>query len=172
MLCTLPPPTSCGTPGRSPFRFLSGLLTSTVLAGLLSAPVGLAQESSSGGDAEAEEPEQELVNPAPPRAEGEGPFERLILRGATLVDGTGSPPIGPVDIVIEGNRIAEVKIVGAPRLAIDEEKRPKDATKEIDLTGHWVMPGIIDLHVHTGYSQDAMLVAPCFGDQHLYRLVL
>ncbi|REK08594.1 MAG: amidohydrolase [Acidobacteria bacterium] len=104
-------------------------------------------DASSGDDEEEEE-----VTPAPPRpaGEGEGPFERLILRGATLVDGTGSPPIGPVDIVIEGNRIAEVKTVGAPKVAIDEKKRPKDATKEIDLTGHWVMPGIVDLHVHTG----------------------
>jgi hypothetical protein len=42
--------------------------------------------------------------PAPPRRadEGEGPFERLIIRGATLIDGTGAPPVGPMDIVIEG----------------------------------------------------------------------
>ena len=51
---------------------------------------------------------------APPRAEGEGPFTRLILRGVTLVDGTGSPPLGPVDIVIEKNRIAEIVPVGSP----------------------------------------------------------
>ena len=30
-----------------------------------------------------------------------GPFDQLIIRGATLVNGNGSPPIGPVDIVIE-----------------------------------------------------------------------
>jgi hypothetical protein len=39
--------------------------------------------------------------PAPARAEGEGPFTRLIVRGATLIDGYGGPPRGPVDIVIE-----------------------------------------------------------------------
>ena len=32
--------------------------------------------------------------------EGEGPFQRLIVRGATVVDGTGAPPVGPVDIVM------------------------------------------------------------------------
>ena len=32
--------------------------------------------------------------------EGDGPHERLILRGATIIDGTGAPPMGPVDIVI------------------------------------------------------------------------
>ena len=62
--------------------------------------------------------------PAPDRkpGEGEGPFERLIIRGATLIDGTGAPPIGPVDIVIEGNRITKIKSVGYPGLAIDEDR--------------------------------------------------
>ncbi|MEC7833858.1 MAG: hypothetical protein VX604_02980, partial [Gemmatimonadota bacterium] len=41
--------------------------------------------------------------------EGDGPHERLILRGATIIDGTGAPPMGPVDIVIEGDRITEVR---------------------------------------------------------------
>ena len=35
----------------------------------------------------------------------EGPFNQLIIRGATLVNGNGSPPVGPVDIVIENNII-------------------------------------------------------------------
>ena len=59
------------------------------------------------------------IRPAPERAEGDGPFERLILRGATLVDGTGAPARGPVDIVIEGNRIILLAGVGAPGLPID-----------------------------------------------------
>jgi hypothetical protein len=47
--------------------------------------------------------DDEVVRGAPDReaAEGEGPFERLVIRGATLIDGTGGPPRGPVDIVIE-----------------------------------------------------------------------
>jgi len=95
--------------------------------------------------------------PAPDRkaAEGDGPFERLIIRGATLIDGTGAPPIGPVDIVIEGNRIAEVKSVGYPGLPIDGEKRPQGATREIDAHGSYVMPGIVDMHTHTGGATKA-----------------
>ncbi|MDW3648088.1 MAG: amidohydrolase [Bacteroidia bacterium] len=90
------------------------------------------------------------VKPAPDRTEGEGPFEKLIIRGATLIDGTGSPPIGPVDIVVENNMITDVRVVGAPFLEINENRRPKGATKEIDARGKYVMPGIIDLHIHTG----------------------
>ena len=95
--------------------------------------------------------------PAPDRkqGEGEGPFERLIIRGATLIDGTGAPPIGPVDIVIENNRITKIKSVGYPGLAIDEGKRPTDATYEIDAHGSYVMPGIIDMHTHTGGTTKA-----------------
>lgn len=90
--------------------------------------------------------------PAPDRqaGEGEGPFNRLIIRGAILIDGTGAPPTGPVDIVIEGNRIAEVRNVGFPGVPIDSSRRPRGATREIDATGHYVMPGLIDLHVHAG----------------------
>ena len=95
--------------------------------------------------------------PAPDRktGEGEGPFDRLIIRGATLVDGTGAPPIGPVDIVIEGNRIADVKSVGYPGLPIGEDRRPQGATREIDAHGSWVMPGIVDMHTHTGGATKA-----------------
>ena len=94
--------------------------------------------------------QEQDVEPAPPRERGEGPFERLIIRGATLIDGTGAPPQGPVDIVIEGNRIAEVQSVGYPNVPIDPERRPQDATREIDATGMYVMPGFVDIHIHTG----------------------
>src|SRR5262249_60409749 len=103
------------------------------------------------GGAWAEE-EPKPIPKAPARAEGEGPFPHLILRGATLIDGTGAPPFGPVDIVIEGNRITKIKTVGFPGVPIDAEKRPKAAAgdKEIDLTGHYVLPGLIDMHGHIG----------------------
>jgi hypothetical protein len=83
----------------------------------------------------------------PPRAEGEGPYARLILRGATVIDGTGAPAAGPVDVVIEGNRIADVVVVGAPGVPIDPADRPKaEGGREIDVTGMYVLPGFIDLY--------------------------
>jgi imidazolonepropionase-like amidohydrolase len=90
--------------------------------------------------------------PGPDRGpnEGEGPFERLIIRGATVIDGAGAPPVGPVDIVIEGNRIVRVQTVGYPGVPIDEDRRPSGATREIDAHGQFVLPGFIDLHTHAG----------------------
>ncbi len=96
--------------------------------------------------------EGETIPPAPPRAEGEGPWERLILRGGTLINGTGAPPIGPVDVVIEGNRIVDVESVGHPGVPIDPEKRPEtgDNGHEIDVSGHYLLPGLVDMHAHIG----------------------
>jgi imidazolonepropionase-like amidohydrolase len=97
----------------------------------------------------------EDARPAPPRAEGEGPFDRLIIRGATVIDGTGAPPRGPVDIVVEQNRITRVADVGVPHIEINQDRRPKDATREIDAHGMYVLPGFVDLHVHTGGTPKA-----------------
>ncbi len=91
---------------------------------------------------------------APPRAEGEGPFDRLILRGVTLIDGTGAPARGPIDIVIEGNRIASIRGVGFPGVPIDSERRPQAGPDDrvLELAGHYVLPGFVDLHGHIGGS--------------------
>ncbi len=95
---------------------------------------------------------QRSVPPASDRkpGEGEGPFERLVIRGATMIDGAGAPPMGPVDIVIENNRIKEIKSVGFPKVAIKESSRPDKGVKEIDATGMYVLPGLVDCHAHIG----------------------
>lgn len=113
------------------------LIFSVVMAVSLSLP-SLAQEYS--------------LNPAPDRRpdEGEGPFKRLIIRGAIVIDGTGAPPQGPMDIVIEGNRIVQIKNVGTPNVPIKDSDRPDGATKEIDAHGSFVLPGFINLHAHVG----------------------
>jgi len=97
------------------------------------------------------------INPSPDRraGEGEGPFNRMVIRGITMIDGTGAPPRGPVDIVVEGNRIREVKNVGYPNSPIDEKGRPAKGAKEIDGTGMYIMPGFVDPHVHTGGAPKA-----------------
>ncbi|MEQ9104950.1 MAG: amidohydrolase family protein [Rhodothermales bacterium] len=79
---------------------------------------------------------------------GDGPFERLVIRGATMVEGSGAPPVGPVDIVVEGDRITEIRVVGYPGLPIDPDRRPAPGTREIDATGMYVLPGFIDMHAH------------------------
>jgi len=85
----------------------------------------------------------------PPRSLGEGPHDRLILRGGYLIDGTGAPTQGPVDIVVEDDRIVQIETVGAPKLAIDEDNRPPaDGAREIDVSGMYILPGFVDTHLH------------------------
>jgi hypothetical protein len=96
---------------------------------------------------------QMIGGPDRKAGEGDGPYDRLIIRGVTMIDGTGSPARGPMDIVIENNKIVDIVNVGLPKVPIDEKNRPKigtGKTKEIDASGKYIIPGIIDLHVHTG----------------------
>jgi len=96
---------------------------------------------------------QMIGGPDRKEGEGSGPYDRLIIRGVNVIDGTGGPMGGPYDVVIEKNKIVDIVGVGLPHVPIEESKRPKIGTgntKEIDATGKYLMPGIIDLHVHTG----------------------
>ncbi len=97
---------------------------------------------------------QDGVAPAPDRTVGEGPFDQLIIRGATVINGNGAPPIGPVDIVIENNKITSIRTVGYPGVEINEDRRPalKEGGREIDASGHYVLPGFVDMHGHIGGS--------------------
>ncbi len=117
------------------------MLCSLCLLFLLDSPVWLLAQG-----------ERSSVPHAPDRAadEGEGPFQRLIIRGALVLDGSGAPAQGPMDIVIEGNRIVSVVSVGSPGTPINAGRRPGSATKEIDAHGMYMMPGFVDTHAHTG----------------------
>jgi dihydroorotase-like cyclic amidohydrolase len=92
------------------------------------------------------------ISKAPNRAEGDGPYSQLIIRGVTLINGTGAPPIGPIDIVVEKNRIKQIAQVGYPGVPIDSARRPKlkAGGKEYDCTGMYLLPGLIDMHGHIG----------------------
>ncbi len=72
---------------------------------------------------------------------------RLIIRGATVIDGNGTPARGPADIVVEGNRIAQVVFLDPVALSSGQAKRPAGGT-EIDATGKYVLPGLINAHAH------------------------
>ncbi len=98
---------------------------------------------------------QNEIKKAPEIKEGDGPYTQLIIRGIMLIDGTGAPPVGPVDIVVKQNRISEIRTVGYPGVEISENRRPKleAGGKELNCEGMYLMPGFIDMHGHIGGGQ-------------------
>ena len=81
-----------------------------------------------------------------------GPFNQLIIRSALLINGNGAPPLGPVDVVVEQDKITEVRVVGYPGVEINEKRRPvlKPGGKEINAEGMYLLPGFVDMHGHIG----------------------
>ncbi len=73
---------------------------------------------------------------------------RMVIRGATVIEGNGTPAAGPKDIVIEQNRITEVVPVDAVAAAEGRARRPAKADVEIDAAGKYVLPGFVNLHGH------------------------
>jgi len=60
-----------------------------------------------------------------------------VLRGGTLIDGTGAPPQANTVIVIQGNRIVSIGSGDVP-----------SGARIIDVTGKYVVPGLWDKHLH------------------------
>jgi amidohydrolase family protein/IPT/TIG domain-containing protein len=65
--------------------------------------------------------------------------QSLVLKGATVIDGTGSPAVPDAVIVIEQDRI---KSLGGKNTTY-----PSDATV-LDVAGKFIIPGLVDSHVH------------------------
>ena len=72
--------------------------------------------------------------------------ETTILSNVTVIDGTGKPAAPNSGIVMTDGKIAWVG-------PMSQLKAPKGATTR-DLSGKYVMPGIIDSHVHVGMMKD------------------
>jgi len=120
------------------------------------------------------------LTPAAARAagDGQGPFRTLTIRGVMLIDGTGAPPAGPMNITVEGNRIIRVSSAGTPGVPSGRQggrgaapggrgaasAAPSTSSGQagaasagqaandlvIEAEGMYLLPGFIDMHVHAG----------------------
>ena len=62
------------------------------------------------------------------------------LTGAAVIDGHGGPPMNDTTVLVDNEVI---KAVGSRESIIVE-----DNITEIDVAGHFILPGLIDAHVH------------------------
>jgi imidazolonepropionase-like amidohydrolase len=66
------------------------------------------------------------------------------ITGATLIDGTGAAPLTDAVIVGRGERLVCVGRAAHCQLPA--------GTAIVDATGKWIIPGLIDTHIHPGWS--------------------
>ena len=83
-----------------------------------------------------------IAMPVPARGQASQP---TVIRAGVVIDGTGSSPMEDVVVVIRDGRIVEV------RSATQADAANPSAT---DLTGFYVLPGLIDVHAHLTMSHD------------------
>jgi imidazolonepropionase-like amidohydrolase len=77
-------------------------------------------------------------------------YDRLVIRGATLIDGKGTPARGPLDVIIEGTTIQSVRGTSAKDDVYEKEAHVLDAR------GMHLLPGLINLHAHLQDSRAGM----------------
>jgi hypothetical protein len=77
-----------------------------------------------------------------------GPYRRLVILNAMVIPGHGGPAAGPYDIVIEGNEITEMTAFDPVTVGRRGATARPTGDRVIDATGKFVMPGMIDLHMH------------------------
>lgn len=66
---------------------------------------------------------------------------RILIRNGTLIDGHGGPPVTDAAVLIEGNRI----MAAGPAISMSV---PAGDLLTIDALGGYILPGLIDTHVH------------------------
>jgi imidazolonepropionase-like amidohydrolase len=72
------------------------------------------------------------------KAEHSGAAHEVIIKNTTVIDGTGAGPLERVNILIRGDRI----------VSLGSQVNAQDDAEVIDGTGKFVIPGLIDVHVH------------------------
>jgi imidazolonepropionase-like amidohydrolase len=83
--------------------------------------------------------------------------EVKVLRGFTLIDGTGRAPVPNSAIIVDAGKITWVGRTAGLKVPAGAEV--------VDLTGRYIMPGIINLHGHLGITVGMTLDAKQYSRQ-------
>jgi cytosine/adenosine deaminase-related metal-dependent hydrolase len=100
-----------------------------------------------------------------------GPYPTLEIRNVTVIDGSGAPAFGPVDIYIKNNRIERIAQTDAVSRSRSDDQTSGANAKEkapdriIEGKGMYVTPGLIDVHTHINFSKEV-------PTEYIYKLYL
>jgi dihydroorotase-like cyclic amidohydrolase len=89
-------------------------------------------------------------------------YEELVIRNVIVVDGKGTPPRGPVDIILKGNKIHSV------RSANRSSEAYRKNLHVLDGSGLYAIPGLINIHAHIHDSRGGVPIP----FEYLYKLWL
>lgn len=104
-------------------------------------------------------------------AEQGGPYGTLEIRDVTVIDGSGAPAFGPVNVYIKGNRIERIAAQDAISRSRSEggdaagAKPEKQPDRVIEGKGMYVTPGLIDVHTHINSNKEVPA-------EYIYKLYL
>src|SRR5438128_3583706 len=94
---------------------------------------------------------------------------RLVIRNAMVIYGNAKPPYGPVDIVVQDGLISYVgpsDSASIPPAAGPTSQRSSDTV--IEATGKYVMPGIVNAHMHWHEERQPGIAQPIQYERNLY----
>ena len=85
---------------------------------------------------------------------------RLLIRNVMVIYGSARPPFGPVDVIVEDGVISSIGTAS---------RRPTPgADAVIDGTGKYVMPGIVNTHMHWHEERQPGMPQPIQYERNLY----
>ena len=87
---------------------------------------------------------------------------RLLITDAMVIYGNAKPPFGPVDILVVDGLITYV----GPLQPSERERQQPDAV--IDAAGKYVMPGMVNTHMHWHEWRDPDIPQPIQYERNLY----
>ena len=122
------------------------VMLSVAFAAVLGGIGVVAQQEPAARPQPEPQPPREPLTAAPSRGpdEGKGPFKTLVIRGVMVIDGTGAPPRGPMDVVVSGQPDHRRSAAPARQACRCAPNRGPQADHEVDATGMYLMPGFVD----------------------------
>src|SRR3954464_1853474 len=94
---------------------------------------------------------------------------RLVIKNAMVIYGNAKPAYGPVDIVVEDGLIAYIGAAdGMPSSSLSLPTTPRSSDAVIDATGKYVMPGIVNAHMHWHEERQPGIPQPIQYERNLY----
>jgi hypothetical protein len=89
-------------------------------------------------------------------------YDELVIQNVMIVDGKGTPPRGPVDIILRGNKIFSV------RSANRNPEAYRENLHVLDGSGLCALPGLINIHAHIHDNRGGIPIP----FEYLYKLWL